>query len=330
MKIEQNCIINGMPEDVYHNDPTPLQAEGFKEYTSLSSSVALAVIEQTEIEARMKINRFNPREKEEANSDAVNLGSIVHDKVLLGNAGKAPFEVVPFDSFKSKDAQAVRDDLIARGIIPLAQNEKTESLLKSIDVMENRLHEQLAEHLDYPNLMADGAGEQSGFYFDEKLGIWKRARFDWLDNHYSDIVWDYKTTSLTAGKWINQELWKEKYIQCPHYTDVLSGVRQTPCKFGFILQRTVEPFLVEIVVIDESYIQEVRGRYDLAQRKFTNCLKTGVWNGASRYTIHACPPPWILNRWEMDELNAENEARRIADEKSAGDQTDPAKYLQAG
>lgn len=330
MQITENCIINGMPEDAYHADPTPTEREGFAEYTSLSSSVALAIVEETELEARMKINRFNPKEKEEANSDAVNLGSIVHDKVLLGDAGKPPFEVVPFDSFRTKDAQAVRDDLIARGIIPLAQNKKTEELLSGISVMEQRLREQLAAHIDYPNLMEKGAGEQSGFYLDEKLGIWKRARFDWLDDLYPDIVWDYKTTSLTADKWINQELWKEKYIQCPHYTDVLSGIRQKKCKFGFVLQRTVEPFLVEIVVIDESYMEEVRKRYDLAQRRFANCLKTGIWRGASPYTIHACPPPWILNRWEMDELNEESEARRKADEQQNTEQDDPGKYLQAG
>lgn len=329
MQITQNCIINGMPEDVYHNDPTPMQADGFKKYTSLSSSVALAIVEETEIEAYMKINRFNPREKEKANSDAINLGSIVHDKILLGAAGKPPFEVVPFDSFKTKDSQMVRDDLIARGIIPLAQNEKTEAILKSINVMEQRLHERLADHVEYPNVMQKGAGEQSGFYFDEKLGIWKRARFDWIDELYPDIVWDYKTTSLSSDKWINQELWKQKYIQCPHYTDVLSGIRGKHCKFGFVLQRTVEPFLVEIVVIDESYMDEVRKRYHLAQLKFTNCLKTDVWRGASPYTIHACPPPWVLSRWEMDELNEEQRSK-ISSQQQNPEQEDSGELLQAG
>jgi hypothetical protein len=63
MQITKNCIINGMPEDVYHNDPTPLSAEGFAEYTSLSSSVGKTIVEKTEIEARMEINRFNPDRK---------------------------------------------------------------------------------------------------------------------------------------------------------------------------------------------------------------------------------------------------------------------------
>lgn len=330
MQITQNCIINGMPEDVYHNDPTPMQAEGFKRYTSLSSSVGKVIVEESEVEAFLNINRFNPKQKQEENSDAVNLGSIVHDKVLLGGANKAVFEVIPFKDFRTDAAKLRRDDLIARGIIPLAQNEKTEELLKSIKTMEQRLHEQLAAHIDFPNVLENGAGEQSGFYLDQKLGIWKRARFDWLDDKYPDIVWDYKTTGLTADKWINQELWKEKYIQCPHYADVLSGIRGTPCKFGFILQRTVEPYLAYVVVIDNSYMEEVRNRYDLAQRRFVNCLKTDVWRGATPYTIHACPPPWVLNRWELDQLNDENEARRLEDEKKQAEDCDPAKYLQAG
>ena len=332
MKIEQNCIINGMPEDVYHKDPTPTQAEGFKRYTSFSSSVGKAIVEETEIEAFMKIERFNPKKKadEVSDSDAVNLGSIMHDKVLLGGS-KVVFEVVPFKDFRTKDARERKEDLISRGIVPLAQNEKTEDLLKGIKTMEQRLHEQLAAHRDFPSVMEKGKGEQSGFYFDEKLGIWKRARFDWLDEKYPDIVWDYKTTALTAERWVNQELWKEKYIQCPHYASVLSGINGAPAKFGFILQRTVEPYLVYIIVIDESFMEAVRDRYDQSVRRFVSCLKTDVWRGAPPYTIHACPPPWILNRWEEAALNDEYEARRIADEqKPEPEQDDPGKYLQAG
>lgn len=317
MEITQNCIINGMPENVYHNDPTPKAKEGFAEYTSLSSTVATAIVEETEIEARAKINRFNPKTEEDEKSDSVNLGSIVHDKVLLGGSGRNVYEIVPFDSFRTNDAKARRDDLISRGIIPLAQNEKTEALVLSINTMEQRLHEQMAEHLDYPNVMASGAGEQSGFYYDEKLGIWKRARFDWLDEVYQDIVWDYKTTALSFDQWINQELWKTKYIQAPHYTDVLGGIKGEQVKFGFIVQRTVEPYLAEIVVIDQSFIEDVRSRYDVAQKRFVNCLKTGEWRGASRHTKHAFPPAWILNRWESDKLNDELVAQMEADKANS-------------
>lgn len=327
MKIDKNCIVNGMPEDVYHNDPTPERADGFAEYTSLSSTVALAMIEETEIEARMKINRFYPDKVKESSSTAVNLGSIMHDKVLLGGDGKKIFEVIPYGDFRTKEAKMVRDDLISRGIIPLANNSKTEELIKNIRVMEQRLHEQLDNHIDFPNVMQSGVGEQSGFYYDEELGIWLRARFDWLDDKYSDIVWDYKTTSLSSEQWVNQELWKSKYIQCPHYIEVLSGIRKEKCKFAFVLQRTVEPFLAEIVVIDELFMIEVRKRYDIAKRKFANCLKTGVWRGASPYTIHSSPPAWIMGKWEAEELNYELTKERDEDNK---DSIKPEEYINAG
>ena len=307
MKITQNCIINGMPEEVYHNDPTPEQAEGFQEYTSLSSTVALAMIEKTPIEARMKINRLNPELEKKKNSDAINLGSMVHDKVLLKGNGKNLYEIVPFPDFRTSDAKERRDDLISRGIIPLAKNKKTEELLKSIDTMEARLHEQLAEHMEYPGLMSTGQGEQSGFYFDQEIGIWKRARFDWLDEKYSDIIWDYKTTSLELDQWINNDLWKEKYIQAPHYKSVYNGITGQKNKFGFIVQRSVDPFIVAVVVIDESYLDMVSDRYKVAETKFVECLKTGKWAGGSRFTQHSCPPPWIVNKWESDALNLELE-----------------------
>lgn len=329
MEITQNCIINAMPENDYHNDPTPLEAEGFAEYTSLSSSVALAVVEETEIEARGKVNRFNPKTEEKASTDAMNLGSMVHDRVLLGETGKRLYEIVPFKDFRTDAAKARRDDLIARGIIPLAQNKKTDDLIESLSAMERRLHEQLAEHIDYPGLMKDGKGEQSGFYFDENLGIWKRARFDWLDEKYQDIVWDYKTTALSLKKWINQELWKEKYIQAPHYASVLSGITGRPCKFGFVVQRTVEPYLLEIVVIDDSFMEDVSNRYKLAEKKFAKCLRSGAWEGASKYTIHSCPPPWILGDWEADTLNEKLKDQRDEDEQKEPE-APPADVRMAG
>jgi hypothetical protein len=330
MKITTNCIIKGMPEKVYHSDPTPEKADGFKRYTSLSSTVAKTMAEQTELQAFAEISRFNLDKKPKASSDAVDLGSIMHDKVLLVGQRERLYEIVPFDDFKKHDARRIRDDLISRDIIPLADNEKTEELLKSLSVMDQRLREQLAQNKDFPNVMEKGMGEQSGFYFDEKLGIWKRARFDWLDDTYPDIVWDYKTTSKSVQDWIKQDLWKDRYIQCPHYMDVLSGISGKPCKFAFVVQQTVEPYLAHIVVIDEGYMDLVRNRYDYAQKLFVNCLKTDIWHGAPPYTIHSCPPPWVTNRWEEDELSQEAIQRRTKEEQRQSTPHDKTTYLNAG
>lgn len=318
MQITKDCIINGMPEDVYHNDPTPLTAEGFKEYTSLSSSVALAMVEQTEIEARGKINRFTNQAAEESGEEedekeetfSVKLGTMAHDQVLKAGTGKTIYQILPYDAFRKDEAKAARDDLLSRGIIPLANNKKTTKLISSLKMMEERLHEQLAAHEDFPGLMQKGKGEQSGFCFDKKLGIWKRARFDWLDDTYPDVVWDYKTTALPINKWINNELWKDKYIQAPHYQSVHSQITGLKSRFGFIVQMTKKPFLVYVIVIDESCADEVNARYETAQKKFVQCLKTGVWRGAPGCAIHAYPPTWILSNWENDNMIADAVAER--------------------
>jgi len=326
MEITENAIVDGMPESVYHNDPTPLAMDGFAEYTSLSSTVGLAIVEKTEIEARMKINRFNP-DLVSKSTKSMDLGSIIHDKVLLGGKTKNLYEVVPFTDFRTKDAKQRRDDLISRDIIPLADNQKTKDMLSNVTTMETRLREQLSEHKEFSGLMEKGEGEQSAFYFDEKLGIWKRARIDWLDQKYPDIIWDYKTTALDIKQWINTELWKQKYIQAPHYMNVFNGIKKTKAKFGFIVQSTNAPFNIEVVVIDETFLEEVVKRYDLAQTKFANCLKTGVWKGTSGYTIHATPPPWILQSWDIDQLTEDNEKRMNEQHQEPEDNSE---LLQAG
>lgn len=301
MLITKNCIINGMPEDVYHNDPTEA-LPGFKDCTSLSSSTLCDLVEMTEIEARMGINRLNPPRKSET-TDASDLGNIAHDFVLLG--GEDKFEVAPVDAWRSNDAKAMKADIINRGKIPL--NLSTQSILQDVRNMKDRLHEQVAEHKDYPSIMQKGAAEQSGFAFDGE--IWNRGRFDWLEGlpQYENLIVDYKTTGIEFDNWEKNELWKTKFYQEHHYKRLLNMIRNPDsahARFIYLVQQVSAPYLIRIYEIDKSYEDEIAKRYEGGRTRFINCTKTGIWRGESPYTHHSCPPPWVRKRWEEQELNA--------------------------
>jgi hypothetical protein len=300
--ITQNCIIDNMPEDEYHNDPTPA-VDGFIDSASLSSSTATDILEKTEIEARMRIRRLNPPEIHgESDSDAVNLGTMCHDYILKG--GRGTFEIARFDSWRTNDAKAAKADIISRGLIPL-NTTTADRILPAMEEMGKRLREQLAEHKEFPDIMRKGRPEQSGFAFDGQ--IWNRARFDWLDESIPDLIVDYKTTGLDFDGW-ERELWKEKYLQCPHYERTLNLINgRDTARFIYVVQRTVEPYLVKVIVQDKSFADEIKMRYETARQRFMHCTKTGIWRGEPPYTKHSCPPPWILAKWEMDRLDTQNE-----------------------
>jgi len=309
MQITQNSLINGMPEDVYHSDPTPI-LEGFAQSASFSSSMAAELLSSSEEESALTSKRLNPKYVEKT-SDCMDLGSMAHELVLLGSLKN--IEVCSeFDSWRTNDAKARKAEIEAQGKIAL--NSNTRSILDDVQEMKIQLHKRLNAHRDYPGLMMKGRGEVSAFAYDGE--IWNRARFDWLDDNYPDIIVDYKTTALSFEKWI-ADFWRtEKYVQRPHYRKVFDIITGRTSKFVFVVQRTVAPFDVMVFCPDDSYADQYHGRYELARRKFVNGLKTGVWRGQPPYTVHGCPPPYILSKWEIQELEVkdleEKEAARSA------------------
>jgi hypothetical protein len=302
MKITENCIVNGMPDNVYHSDPTPM-LEGFVDSASLSASTLSEMLDTTEVECRQNMRRFNP-EIDRGDTDAADFGQIAHDFILLG--GKSKFEIVPFKDFRTNDAKAVRDDLRSRGIIPLAQSDKTQVMLDNLKTMSMRLKEQITEHRDWQDIMIKGAGEQSAFAFDGK--IWNRSRIDWLDETHENLIVDYKTTGLDFKQWDKNELWGGLYIQEYHYKrvlDLINGKDKRPARFIFVVQQIKAPFLIKIFEIDQSFYPSIQTRYNFGYRKFLNCVKTGVWRGQPPYTAYSCPPSWVEQQWENDLLTEE-------------------------
>lgn len=302
MQITENCIINGMPDKLYHSDPTPV-LEGFAHSASLSSSMAKELVERTEKEAFLSNQRLNPAYKPEDDTDSTTLGTVAHDYILRGGNGDKLYEIVPVDSWRTNDAKAAKDDIIRRGLIPL-NTTTAPRLFDDVKAMHKALHEQMAGHRDFPGLMMKGKGEQSAFV--KKGSIWLRARFDWLDENYPNVIVDYKTTALSFDSWEKNQLWGADgalYMQEAHYKDVGETLFSRPMTFVFVVQQTFAPYNVMIFKIDESFRDEVSNRYDLARRKFENCLKTGIWRGQPPYMAHSCPPTWIMSKWELDALN---------------------------
>jgi len=310
--ITSNQILSGMLEKIYHADPC--------ETPSLSSSMATTLINATEEEAMLNSRRLNPNynEEDEKSSDAMDLGTIAHDFILRNGQAHKVYEIAPFKDFKSGDAKTVKANILSRGLIAL--NETTaEKTLSKVKDMRLALLKQTQEHDEWPMLMHKGKGELSAFAYDEKLGIWLRARLDWSDDdlRYQDVIVDYKTTSSTFDKW-ERDLWNDdKHLQEVHYRKVMSILTGKPFRFIWVVQRTVAPYQIRIIKIDESLREEVDETYLMASKRFANCLKTGKWRGQVPKTFHTYPPKYILDKWELRKLNLEIQEKEEADKAKA-------------
>lgn len=294
MIITQNCVVPGMPEKVYHADPC--------ETPSLSSSTLADMIESTEIEAKLNNQRLNPNHKPDEDTDASELGTIAHDFILRGERGT--YEVAPFDDWRKKEAQDMKKSIQSRGLIALNRTTE-ERIIPAVKAMKKALYEQLDAHHDYPGIMRIGKSELSLFAHDGD--IWNRARVDWWEESkgFEDVIVDYKTTGLGFDQWEKQQLWGDnaKYLQDLHYRRVRQLLTSAPSRFIFVVQRTKEPFLIRVIEIDQSCRDEMQRRYEWGRKKFINCLKTGVFAGEFPRTFQSSPPPWVVQRWEAQEMN---------------------------
>lgn len=280
-----------MTDDEYHSDPCI--------EPSLSSTMANQILEDTEIEAMLNQRRLNPS-YEDGKSDAMDLGTMAHEYVLQGKLEN--FVICDeFYNWKKDAAKEKKAEIEAQGKIAL--NASTKSILDNVKDMKIALHNQLSKHQEFPLLFQKGRPEQAAFAKDGD--IWLRAKLDWLDSNYPDLIVDYKTTGLSFKQWEKNELWGGKYIQNPHYRrtyDLITGKKST---FIFVVQRTKAPFLIKIFVLDKSYEENIEARYLCARQRFANCVRTGEWRGEPHYTVHSCPPPWVIQQWDIDTLDDE-------------------------
>lgn len=315
MEITQNCIINGMPDNLYHKDPCP--------QPSLSSSMASALLTMTEEEAMLESQRLNPNWKDKKSSAAMDFGTLGHEYILMGES--KTFEVVPYADFRTNDAKAVRDNILSRGLIPLSKDME-EKWVGKLKEMKKALRAQLDRHEDYPGLLLNGKAEQSVFVKDGN--IWLRSRPDWLDDKYPNVIFDYKITGLSFDKWEKNTLWaieEGRCIQNPHYCRTMEILTGEPWKFVWVVQQDEAPHHIRLIEMDVTYLEEVQQRYAMARQRFENCLKTGVWRGQVPKTFHSYPPKWVLDQWEIDRIVHEQEMKQ-----QAQDATIPDNLLMAG
>lgn len=273
----------------YHADPCPTP--------SFSSGMAQAIIEKTEIEAMLSSQRLNPNYRDKK-SDVMDLGVIAEDFILKGEENT--FEIAPFDDWRTNAAKEARAQIEAKGLVAL-NNTTGERLLGDVREMKRRLFEQLGEHNDYPELLQKGKAQQSGFMVEN--GVWNRAKFDWIDESYTDLIADYKTTGLGFDQWEKNELWGGKYMQSVHYRRVYGTITNTQPRFVFLVQQTFAPFLIKIIELAPEYAEQINMRYFHALNKFSACLTSGKWHGIPPYTFTSYPPPWVVQKWDNEELS---------------------------
>lgn len=219
------------------------------------------------------------------------LGNAAHKLVL----GEGPDLVrVEADKWTTNavkaEVAAIRDE----GAIPLkpAEYDQVSSMADAL-----RRHP-VASALFDP---ARGKPEQSLFWRDDRTGVMRRARLDWLPDARSGrlIIPDYKTCRSAEPAALARAVDEFGYHQQDDWYRAGAqalGLADENAAFVFVCQEKTAPYVVTVVEMDATARRIGAARNRRALETFAECTAAGVWPGYSDEIAYLSLPPWAAIR----------------------------------
>lgn len=264
----------------YHQD-------AIADQPTLSASVAHILCQQSPAHARASHPRLNPDfEREE--KDAFDLGTAAHALLLEGRDGIC---VVAADSWRTKDAQAIRDETRAAGRIPL--------LAKDYDrviAMVDAANKQLDQHGASPRPFTAGKAEQTLVWDDS--GVLCRARLDWLHDDHRTID-DYKTTTSAELGWFSGKgIYNHGYdLKAAFYLRGVKALTGVDAEFRWIAQEKAAPYALSVLTPGPDMLALAEAKVQYAIDLWRGCLLNDDWPAYSRSVATAEMPWWAEAQW---------------------------------
>lgn len=263
----------------YHADPVPGAG-------SLSHSGAKALL-------NCPAKFAYEREHAPAPTGAMERGTAAHTLVL--GTGPAVVEVQA-DDWRKKATQERGDEIRAGGGIPLLTKD-----YRRVHEMAAALRgHRLASALFDPQ--RGGHAEQSLFWQDDRTGIWRRSRLDWMPDLGAGLplIGDYKTCKSASPAAISKAVADFRYfMQDPWYRDGVKAVTGADCQFIYVFQETSPPYLVTVCQLDAAAVRHGRNENDRAIEIFRDCTASGNWPdyaAGERDPLTISLPRWAMPR----------------------------------
>jgi len=245
-------LVYDLDEQAYHADRD-----------SLSHSGAKVLVRAP---ALFRWQQDNPVHK-----DIFDLGSAAHRLVL----GAGPdIAVIPATSRLKADQAAhkeAKDKAHAEGKIPVT----AEDYQRVTDMADALTSNNVAMRL-----LSDGKPEVSAYVADEKTGVLRRCRFDYLR---PGVVVDFKTAASVDPRDLAGRYGAVRRFSydgaAAWYIDMARDLDQPVELFAWIFQMKEPPYLSIVAYVDDADLWEARERNRLALEMFRDCTASGYWPG---------------------------------------------------
>jgi hypothetical protein len=275
-----------MDAATYHRDPCPAP--------SLSSSTIKTMLERTPRHAWCDHPKLGNMRADKS-SDAFTIGTAAH-KLILG-AG-AEFCVIDAADWRTKDAQAQRDQARADGLTPILREQHDKA--QHIAAWSRGELNQLPLVAD---AFADGLPELVAIW--REGDIWCRSMMDLAPTAADAEGWwtiyDLKTTSgaLDANALARNMINFGYDIQAAHYTRGLQALLgdDARVRFRFLFVESDSPYSATVAqcsgLMASTGEQKVLAAYSIWSRG----LRENEWPGYPRDLMRVEPPNFLETQW---------------------------------
>lgn len=225
------------------------------------------------------------------------IGNAAH-KLVLGNGPTlVQIDAEEWRTNKVKDEVA---DVRAAGNIPLKPSEY------------QQVHDMAAALRRHPvaSLLFDperGTPEQSLFWRDDRTGVMRRARLDWLPNPRTGrlIIPDYKTCRSANPEKLAKDIDEYGYHQQDDtYRSGAQalGIADDDAAFVFVCQEKTAPYVITVVEVTATSRRIGAARNRRALETFAECTASGYWPGYSDDVVPVALPGYAETRDTLEYL----------------------------
>lgn len=246
--------------------------------------------------AKLKFFKEHP-EMQKSATKAEDFGNAFHCRILEPEQFPMRYAVSPYETFRTKEAQAWRDAQEAAKITVL-----TKGQAEMLDLMVQNAR----EHPQF-NTVFGRSGTKKELTFiarDPGTGLLLRARYDLLPP--GNVIPDLKSTIDASPDGFGKQVWNLEYgMQAAFYLKVhnLLLPNEPREEFVFFAFEKEPPYLSAFYVVPQMLIEYcskiVRARlYTIA-----SCIKTNKWPGYPEQIEEFELPPWAVKEIEKSEEN---------------------------
>ncbi|WP_375490262.1 PD-(D/E)XK nuclease-like domain-containing protein [uncultured Jatrophihabitans sp.] len=226
--------------------------------------------------------------------DVFDVGHAAHDMVLGGGPEIVRIEAV---NWLTKAAKQQRDEVRARGAVPVLAATHDEVKAMAESVMAHPVAGRLLEH-------GTGQPETSLFWFDETSGVKRRARLDWLPSQSGRrlIVPDLKSCISAQRDEFAKAAARHGYpAQAAYYLDGVHALGLAEhAVFVFVAVEKTPPYLVNVIQLDVTAMRIGAAMNRTAIDTFADCTRTGTWPGYADDVEIASMPVWFERAHEQE------------------------------